>query len=369
MTLLIDCHIFDKNYQGIRTFLKGLIVELINFDSINLVLASYDVNSLKNEFGIHDKLQYEKFNTKNKYHRLFYDVPRVIRKTKATHALFNYTCPFFVVKGCKYLTVIHDVLFLDYPKYFPLKYRLTHKFLFKHSIRKSENILTVSDYSRKRINSHFNLKIGSSNIIPNAVDNKFKTLIDKSISRSFLFKELKIQNFILYVSRIETRKNHEFILNWFMDKKIYLEGFQLIFIGKFSFEECKMENIFSEAKKKSNGFFKHIPQVSSEYLYHLNNGAKVSVFPSLCEGFGIPPLESAVLMTPTVCSKQTALIDFSFFEEYLIEPNSDKFIEKIEDILFDHSSHKANFIKISEKIKNQYNWAQSAQFLLNIIKK
>lgn len=368
-TLLIDCHIFDQNFQGIRTFLSGLIHELVKQKNINLILIANDIENLENEFGVnHSNVKYIRLKTQNKFFRLSFEIPKIIKNNNCSHALFNYTTPLFKIRGCKYLTVIHDVLFLDFPEYFPLKYRVKHKILFKLSILLSAEILTVSEYSRVRINTHFDLNIDKNNIIPNAVDDKFVPPVKKEKSKEIVLEKFQLDNFILFVSRIETRKNHLALLNWYLENKIYNKGIQLVFVGKFAFNFEEFEKKINSASLESKGLFKHFKQVNNEELYHMYNAAKVAVFPSLCEGFGIPPLESSLLSTPTVCSNKTAMKDFDIFGEYHIDPLSPFFFAKIEEIIFSSSDfHQKYFENLETKIREKYNWIQSAKNLINII--
>ncbi|MCC5922415.1 MAG: glycosyltransferase family 4 protein [Crocinitomicaceae bacterium] len=366
--VLIDCHIFDQNFQGIRTFLKGLISVFISEQQFELILIAHDIESLQSEFGSSDKISYVKINSKNKYQRLAVEIPQIIKKTNATHALFNYTTPLIKVKRCQYLTVLHDVLFLDFPEYFPKKYRIIHKQLFKHSIRLSDHILTVSEYSRHRINHHFNLDLGSENVIPNAVDNIFYETEDKMESKKIVAEKFRVKEYILFVSRIETRKNHKLILDWYLTNKIYEKGIELIFVGKLVFNQINVLSKLKEAEQLSNNLFKHIHQVSNEDLFHLNNAARVVVFPSLCEGFGIPPLESAILKTPTICSNRTALQDFTFLQNHLVDPDSGEFLKKIEKFIFSPASESNELLtQIAEDIKSTYSWKKSASRLSKII--
>jgi glycosyltransferase involved in cell wall biosynthesis len=365
---LIDCHIFDQNFQGIRTFLKGIIEELIVLKRHQLILVAHNTTTLQNEFGVHDNVTYVQLRSTNKFKRLVIELPRIINKYGAKFALFNYTAPFFKVRGCKYLTVLHDVLFLDYPEYFPRKYRIVHKLLFKLSIRSSEHILTVSDYSRKRINFHFGLKLSSRNVIPNAVDKIFYNDVDKSISKNKVNSKFALNDYILFVSRIESRKNHQLIIDWYTDNRIYDKNIQLVFVGKFAFNEVETKNNFEQLKTKTNKLFLHLEQVNNQDLFDLNNAAKVVIFPSLCEGFGIPPLESALLKTPTLSSNLCAMEDFDFFKEYHQDPKSPEFIDKLNELVLTNKRVDESFLDdCAEAINKKYNWKTSANYLAKII--
>ena len=152
VNLFVDCHVFDGNLQGTTTYLKGLYQELINDKSKNFFLAAHNIENLQSIFGIHENVIYLQYSSKNKFVRLLFDIPKLIRQNKIDYAHFQYIVP--PTKSCKYIVTIHDVLFLDFPQYFPLFYRIKNKLFFKYSANKSDIVLTVSQYSKEKIEKH-----------------------------------------------------------------------------------------------------------------------------------------------------------------------------------------------------------------------
>ena len=140
----VDCHVFDGNLQGTATYLKGLYHELIKDKSKNFFLAAHNIENLQSIFGIYENVTYLQYSSKNKFFRLLFDIPKLITQNKIDYAHFQYVVP--PIKRCKYIVTTHDVLFLDFPQYFPLFYRLKNKLFFKFSANKSDIVLTVSQY-------------------------------------------------------------------------------------------------------------------------------------------------------------------------------------------------------------------------------
>ena len=65
----------------------------------------------------------------------------------------------------------------------------------------------------------------------------------------------------------------------------------------------------------------------------LLRGASASVYPSFAEGFGIPPLEAIASGIPTICSNQTAMMDFTFLKKFEFDPNNEiEFNEKLNEL-------------------------------------
>lgn len=357
--ILVDCHVFDGKPQGTTTYLKGLYSELIKDESIDFYFAALDINNIINIFGIQPNIYYIPLKSHNKFKRLLVEYPIIILKNKINFAHFQYIVP--PVKLCKYIVTIHDVLFLDYPKYFPLTYKIKNRFFFQISSWISDINLTVSNYSQKQISKHF--KVKNVNITPNAVASQYFEKFDKNKVENEVFEKFGLQNYLLFVSRIEPRKNHLTLLRTFVEYK-YFEKFQLIFIGNLDIIDVDYEKYFSSLDNSIKQKIVVIEKINDQELLSITRAAKVSIYPSFAEGFGIPPLESLACGIPTICSNATAMSDFSFIQDYLFNPNSTKDLNKK---LIKAIGSKVES-SVIEEMKTMYSWKKSALVLQKLIK-
>ena len=107
-----------------------------------------------------------------------------------------------------------------------------------------------------------------------------------------------------------------------------------------------------------------LDSVPHEDLWAFYRAAALFVYPSLGEGFGIPPLEAAAVGTPVVCARNTAMVDFEFFP-YLVDLNQPESLEKAMNAALNDPEYPAQ--QIAEAIQNQYNWSASAKSLAQAI--
>ncbi|RCT53655.1 glycosyltransferase family 1 protein [Winogradskyella sp. KYW1333] len=369
LKLLVDAHTFDENHQGIRTFLKGIYgTDAVNSsNNLMIYLASHNIDNLKKEFKDQSNFKFIKLKFRNKYIRLLYELPKIIAEHSFDYIHFNYYLPFFLNRKCKYIVTIHDVLFIDFPKYFPVKYRLINSFLFKRSARKADFLTTVSKYSADRIKENFNLGNKKITVLPNAIGESFKVLRNKRDDRDYIKKKYGIDEFIIYVSRIELRKNHFRLIKAYQKLKLWQNNIHLVLIGKRSFKDNKLDCLIEEVNSESKGGVIEFNNVSNDELVVFYNAARLAIFPSLCEGFGIPPIESGALQTPTICSNSSAMKDFSFFEDNLFDARDEKNIRlKIKEVI-KRENDTVFLKKVSDKIREKYNWENTANRLLNLI--
>lgn len=358
--LFIDCHVFDKGFQGTRTYIKGIYTELIKYKKIEFYFAAVSIENLVAEFGNQDNVKFLKYKYNNSISRLIYEIPYLIYSNKIDYAHFQYRVP--PVKLCKYLVTTHDVLFEDFPEYFPKLNRFQNYWTYKVSAKMADIVFTVSKYSQEKIKEHLNC----INVIitPNAIENVYFESYNKIMVKKEVYSDFGLNDYCIYISRWEPRKNHQLILEGFIRLNLF-DTYSLVFIGDTTFQNPSFIALYetlSENQKNKIYFFKNL---ESTKMLSLLRGASFSIYPSIAEGFGIPPLEAVAANIPTICSNKTAMSEYSFFKEYAFDPsNKDDFNRALELVV------KNGDINISQKssiIKKEYNWELAAKKIYEAI--
>lgn len=355
--IFADCHVFDGTPQGSTTYLKGLYSELIKDKDKMFYLAANDVKHLERIFGRRDNVVYLKYRWHNKFMRLLFDIPALVKKHSIDFAHFQYVVP--PIKKCKYIVTLHDVLFMDFPQYFPLGYRLKNKFLFKLSAKYSDVVLTVSDYSKKRIRAHFNV---DALITPNAVDSIFFEPYDKAEVIRQVKNKYGIENYWLFVSRWEPRKNHLALLKAFAEHGFH-EKQQLVFIGDLALRNRTFDNYFAALPASVKDKVVFLNRIGFDDMLPLVRGATLSAYPSIAEGFGIPPLESLAAKVPTICSNATAMSDFDFLMPYLFDPYNQADIAQKAKAAMQHEVSE----ETRKAVGGKYQWRNAADVFLKVV--
>lgn len=315
--IFIDCHGFDQGGQGTVSYIRNLYKDVgKNNSNIDFYFGANNIEKLKEEFGEEANIHYIKYASRNKFIRLIFLIPYYEIKYRFTYIHMQYYLP--IINFCKSIVTIHDVLFLDYPDFFSDLYVKKNRFLFKKSAKKSNILLTVSDYSKKRIEFFFKPK-KEIKVITNSIN------IKKDIKYN-----LQKEDYILYVSRIETRKNHINLCKAFLASNLS-EDVSLFIVGRkdegANFFYDYLDTLTTKDRKRISIF----ENVSNEMLNEFYLKAKLFVFPSLCEGFGIPPLEAIQYGLSTICAKNTAMEDFEFFgDRFFDASNIDDMKNKME---------------------------------------
>lgn len=355
---LVDCHVFDGSFQGTTTYIKGLYQELIKDSSKTFFFVSYDYN-LEDVFGTHTNVEYLRYTSKNKYYRLLFELPFLIKKHNIDFAHFQYVVP--PIKRCRYIVTLHDLIFLDYPKYFPFSYRISKTILYYLSAKYADIVLTVSDFSKERIQHHFNIK--DIVVTPNAVEEVFFEEYDKVECKLRVKEKFGIENYFIFISRWEPRKNHHTLLKAFVENEYY-RNYSLVFVGKKAIENADYNLYYSKLSPAIKAKIHYFEGVDLPTILLLIRAANLSIYPSIAEGFGIPPLETLAAKIPTICSNTTAMADFHFIKENLFDPyDVNDLISKIDSTLnYQNSQDKR------QEVLEKYNWKNTASILLKSIK-
>jgi glycosyltransferase involved in cell wall biosynthesis len=365
--LFVDAHTMDKEYQGTYTFLQGLYSALMaNYPNVDVYFGTSNAARLQLAFpGVKPENILPYKNAKPGLLRYVTDIPRLIKKHQFDFAHFQYIIPRSKT-GCRYIVTTHDIIFNDFEQYFSSGYRKSRQYLFARSIRRAAIKTTVSAYSQERIADYYNLERNDIHILANGVTTSVK--LNKEAASKLIEDKYGIQNYFLYVSRVEARKNHQLLLETYLQLELYKQQISLVFIGKRSMQVSALQQLIDGLTDEQKSYFYFIEQVEQDDLAAFYKACKLFVYPSIAEGFGIPPLEAAMHGVPVLCSSATAMQSFSFFEPYCFDPNNEaEFVSRLKQIL-DNPPDAAFLKEVANQVQQQYNWQQTAGTFYNLLR-
>ncbi|WP_186428719.1 glycosyltransferase family 1 protein [Clostridium sp. BSD9I1] len=270
--------------------------------------------------------------------------------------------------SCKKVITIHDLIPYIMPETVGDGY--LNKFLssLPKLVELSDGILTVSEYSKKDILRFFPIDESKVYVTPLAADKKY-TPLDKEKCRQALEKTYNITNpFILYIGGFSPRKNVKSLILAF--SKVYKDlpkEYSLVITGanKDNLEELfnlsQTQEIYSRIK-----FTGFIPEDHLPWFY---NASDVFVYPSLYEGFGLPPLEAMSCGTPVIASNISSIPEVVRDAGILINPLNR---QELEAALLTTLSSESILNELSEKGLKQsklFSWHNTALATLNAYKK
>ena len=225
----------------------------------------------------------------------------------------------------------------------------------------ADGILTVSEYSKKDILKFFP-SFPSERIVvtPLAANKTFKPL-NKLECKEKIKNKFNIKNpFVLYLGGFSLRKNVKLLIDTFNNIYSSLNGeFDLVIAGSLKDEGLKLKEYTEHLVGKEH--IKFIGFVEDEFLPTLYNGCELFVYPSLYEGFGLPPLEAMSCKTPVITTNTTSIPEVVKNPYILVEPNNKHQLEnRLVTILNNDRLRKALGSEGFDNSKN-FTWEKTAK--------
>jgi len=287
--------------------------------------------------------------------------PYYIWNNKIDIVLFQNYIPIWGSSKTKYINYVHDILFLDYPEYFTKLENIIYRFMI-YSIKKAKYVITISKSEKNRIIKHSGIHFNNISYVYHGLDPIFYERPKNKLT-SIKNKYKLPSNYILYVGRINVRKNIQTLLKSIsvLDKKI-----SLVIIGKES-NSLNLNNEVTNLGITDKVY--RLGYVSDNDLAKIVSGATIFVFPSYAEGFGLPPLEAMKSGIPTIVTKLTSLPEICGDAVlYFDVDNHLDLASKIEILLEDQNLYSN--LKSKGILKaNEYSWEKSVKKIMGIFNK
>jgi glycosyltransferase involved in cell wall biosynthesis len=220
---------------------------------------------------------------------------------------------------CRSVVTIHDCIHLMFPQYLPNRAAYAYaKAAMWGAARRSDVIITVSEASKRDIQRFFNVPAHKIVVVYNAIDERFwVTPAEEDVARVRERYQLD-HRFVLYVGNIKPHKNLVRLIEAFDELRKQDDGLKLLIIGdEISKLPALRRAVHHHKLHKHVRFLGYLSDETLGILYRL---AAVFAFPSLYEGFGLPPLEAMASGTPVVTSNLSSLPEVTAGAAELVDP-------------------------------------------------
>lgn len=363
MKIGIDAREIRHPETGVGIYVVNLIAGLANTDSENTYYLFVE-EGLKHEMALPDNFIFfaikRSFSTKIQDQ---YGIVKGIKKLKIDifHSPHHSVTPLLV--NIPLIITIHDISWLDLPSKSVI-FNTYYRILTTLSIKKASYIITVSQSTKKRISHFFPWAQSKTEPILIACDDIYKKKPTESVTH--LVNEYKLDfPYVLYVGSFAKRKNLSLLINAMNIVSQTFPEVRLILSGKQSGKE---DTVLNELNIQHKMEVLSKPKTKNE-ISLLYNRAKMLVFPSLYEGFGLPVLEAMACGCPVIASNTTSLPEIVGDAGILVDPNdASALARQIIKVLKD--SNLA--IKMSESGKvrsHKFNWSKVAAQTVQVYQK
>jgi glycosyltransferase involved in cell wall biosynthesis len=311
---------------GIGTYIRNLLKQLARLDSDTeyVLLTRQEDLAVAAQLGPNFRSVLEpspNYSIQEQFH-----VPWVLMRERPDvfHAP-HYILPTGV--RAHSVVTIHDCIHLMFPQYLPNRVAYAYaRMAMWSAARRSDCILTVSQASKRDILHFFSVPPEKIEVIYNAIDERFRLEPNEDAVTRVRERYQLDQRFVLYVGNIKPHKNLVRLIEAFAAlRQGEFDDLKLLIIGdEISKLPALRRAVHSLKLHKHVRFLGYQPDDTLAILYRL---ASVFVFPSLYEGFGLPPLEAMASGTPVVTSNVSSLPEVTGDAAVLVDPHDVASIE------------------------------------------
>ena len=193
----------------------------------------------------------------------------------------------------KQIATHHDITYVRHPQSYSRRFRSFYRCLTPLLLKRARALLTVSEFSRGEIASHYRYPAERIHVVPNAVDGRFKPSAGDIATAD-------AAPYLLAVSSPTAHKNFERMVRAFLRLKVCPNA-ELHIVGN-------AHPIFAAAPDLQNSpRIRLLGRLDDDELVRQYQGATAFVFPSLYEGFGIPPLEAQACGCPVIAARAASI--------------------------------------------------------------
>jgi glycosyltransferase involved in cell wall biosynthesis len=364
----IDARFYGPVGKGLGRYTKEIVDNILRMDSehfyvIFLSPENYDLFESENE-------NVKKVLVKSRWYSWAEQIvfPWQIHKENLDLIHFtHFNVP--ILNNVKFVVTIHDLILTRFstrratmlsPLYYKMKY-LAYKLVISRAIHKSEKIIAVSKFTKKDIEKKFKVKKDKIKVIYEGVSDLGIYNNENSDKDKKLLKNYNIgdRRYLLYVGNAYPHKNLEGLLDIFKKIKKDFPSLLLVLVGGDDYFYQRLKK-YAQSLNLSNKDVIFTNYVSDKDLASLYRNSLAYVFPSLYEGFGLPPLEAMAHNCPVVSSNRTSLPEILGEAALYFDPNNNIDVyEKLKKII--KNKHLRQELVEKGKMQiNQYNWFSSA---------
>lgn len=347
--IFINGRFLTQQITGVQRFALQLCLELSKLQ-VEMQILTPQVIKDTDEWA---QLPIVKIGTKTGYWWEQFELPLWMKKNAQGSILLN-LCNLSPILYRNNLVVLHDVAVLKFPQWYSKKFYLFYKLFLPLVVKGAKKVVTVSAFSQTEIANYFNVDINSIGVVPNGV-----TPLPQLQFCSGRWK-FKSGEYILGVSSMNERKNLKSLIEAYLEIDTNLH---LVLAG----EENKLFSggLSVPVDKKNRIHF--LGYVTDGELFSLYSNGFVFVYPSLYEGFGIPPIEAMSCGCPVIASDIQSLREVCNDAAVYVNPSNIKEIK--EAILSIQDQNKRQqMIEKGYDVVNRYSWKSSACRLIEIVK-
>jgi glycosyltransferase involved in cell wall biosynthesis len=270
-----------------------------------------------------------------------------------------------LISGAKGLATIHDLCFLTHRATFTPRMWLYFRLFLPLAVRRARIVLTVSEASKRALCELLAVSPTKIRVVRNGVTDDFRPTSDGDALECVRKRYGLPAEFMLYVGTLEPRKN---VLRLLQACQRLWAGHgvmhKLVLVGRQGWMFQETFDFIAQAGLQDRVLVVgYVARADLPAIYAL---ASVFVYPSLCEGFGLPPLEAMACGSPVVASNTSAMPEVLGQAARLVDPLDVEALTKALRDLLGNADLRATLRRAGLERARSYRWETSARQMLEV---
>lgn len=362
MHLVIDATEVGRRRGGNESYIRGLVEGLSSLaplPHVSLLTCQWDVPLLLPD-------AFPQVNL-GLYHRIsffLWQQTATLHHLKADWYLKNFFFPPIV--PCKGVVVVHDMSFKAHPEYFPPLVAWYMDWLTRWSVRRAKCVVTVSEFSRDELLKFYPIDQSKVVAILNGIGREFHPVNDdagRQVDQAVLARYGISTPYILALGNIHPRKNLARLLEAYLLLQQRSQPTPpMVWVGLERWDSASLTAKAYDAGVVLTGF------VAQRDIPAFYRQATMLVYPSLYEGFGLPPLEAMACGTPVITSNTTSLPEVVGEAALTVDPTVADAIAEAMARLLDNALLQQRLRRAGIERSKNFTWHHTALHLINHLK-
>lgn len=363
MRLALDVRTLNSPKTGDRTVTRGLLQALLDLELPDLEVIAVSDRPLPAGLIRHDeRLEVRLATWPGGYLWTPLALPRALRAVRADVALLHYLGPLLGCP-CPFLTLVHDTVWRTMPETFPWRHRLMLDAFLPPTIRRAAAVYTVSEFSAGEIARYFPEAASKLRVIPNGVDPVYQPVTDPVKLATVRARYGLPERFILSVGVLQPRKNVAGLIAAYRRLPEALQrDYGLVIVGKQGWLMASLPHLAAQAGPGVL-FTGYVDDGDLPALYTL---ADVFAYPSLYEGFGLPPVEAMACGTPVLTSTAASLPEVTRNAALLVDPTDEAALAAGLERLLTDEALREQLLERGFARAAELTWEQAARRLVEV---
>jgi glycosyltransferase involved in cell wall biosynthesis len=370
MHIGIDAHAIGARQGGNETYIRNLIRSLAEIDGENrytIYLANpRAAKEWSNGFATrHQNFSIVSLPPPTPIIRVPLYLAYELRRRPVDVLHVQFTAPPFC--PAPVVATIHDLAFEHLPETFTRRGSLQLKLTVRRTAHRAARIATVSEYSRQDLLRTYRLPPEKVAVTYNGIESHFTTKPSSANEAEEVSRRFGIERgFLLAVGSLQPRKNLVRLIRAYAGLRAGHADFthQLVIVGR---KLWLTDEIFAEVKRQQ--WAKDLiltDYVADEDLPRLYRAATAFVYPSLFEGFGLPPVEAMACGTPVVTSNTSSLPEVTGEAALLIDPHSEEDLTRALLSIVRDDALRAKLRAAGIEQAKKFTWREAAEKTLRL---